>query len=416
MAREFCKLTAMQVRSLNTKGFYADGGNLYLQVSGTGAKSWIFRFMMYGKAHMMGLGATHVVSLAEARHRAAEYRRSISDGIDPLAVRKERKEKAKLEASRAITFKDCAVAYIKAHEASWKNEKHAYQWTSTLEGYAYPVIGKMPVHEVNVEHVLAILKPIWKEKTETASRLRGRIESVLNWAYTMEYRRGENPAVWKGRLENLLSKPSKTKKIKHHDALHYDKVHVFMADLAAREEMAARALEMVIYTASRTGEVIGATWPEFDLDKGLWIIPGSRMKAGREHRVPLSGPAIAILRKLREGNPAGKTLNWVFLSGRRNKPLSNMAMLALLKRMERTDITVHGFRSTFRDWAAEQTNYPSEIGEAALAHISKDKTLTSYLRSDFFEKRRQMMSDWASWCLKNKGEIHSENTPVNGSE
>lgn len=386
----------MTVSKATKKGFYPDGGNLYLQVTGTGAKSWVFRYMYQGKARMMGLGAVHVVSLAEARQAATEFRKSLSQDIDPLAARHQQKEQVRLQAARQITFEECAKAYIEAHKSGWRNAKHTWQWENTLRLYVYPVIGLFPVQEVDVALVMKVLEPIWRTRTETASRVRGRIESILDWAAAREYRTGENPARWRGKLENLLPRPSKIQKVQHHNALPYNQVASFMAKLREEVGQAARALELVILTAARTSEVIEAEWQEFDLEKALWTIPAGRIKSGREHRVPLSKAALAILNRLH--NQTGS--RFLFPSKNKDRPLSNMAMLVLLRRMERHDLTVHGFRSTFRDWVAEQTSYPREIAEAALSHATQDKVEAAYLRSDFFEKRRQMMEEWAGYCTR----------------
>jgi integrase len=286
-----------------------------------------------------------------------------------------------------MTFRQCAEAYIKAQATGWKNPKHAAQWPSTLGAYVYPIFGALAVQAVDVGLVMKALEPIWTEKPETASRVRGRIEAVLDWATASKYRKGENPARWKGHLENLLPKKSKVRRVEHHAALPYAELGAFMADLRQREGTAARALEFAILTAARTGEVIGATWDEVDFEARLWTIPGDRMKAGREHRVPLGEAALSILRPLYEVR-----------TGDRVFPISNMAMLMLLRRMGQADLTAHGFRSTFSDWCAEQTSFPSEVREMALAHVVGDKVEAAYRRGDLFEKRRQLSEAWAAFC------------------
>ena len=400
-------LSARTVASTNDPGRYADGGGLYLQVGTTGGKSWLYRFMLAGKSREMGLGALADVSLSEARIVATEARRLVKNGIDPIDQRDSDREAARtaaaLAAARAMTFKQCADAYIEAHRAGWKNAKHATQWPNTLRDYAYPVFGKLPVQDIDLPMVLKVLEPIWNEKTETASRVRGRIECILDWATVRGYRKGDNPARWRGQLSHLLAAPSKVQKVEHHAALPYAEIGAFMAALRQRNAVAARALEFTILTAARTGEVIGATWGEIDLDGATWTVPAGRMKAEREHRVPLSEPALAILREMRAAALAGSDGQEpqpdapVFPSARGN-PLSNMAMAMLLRRMERGDLTAHGFRSTFRDWAAERTAYPGEVVEMALAHTVGNKVEAAYRRGDLFDKRRRLMNDWSEFC------------------
>jgi integrase len=300
-----------------------------------------------------------------------------------------------------MTFKDCAERYIEAHRPGWKNPKHAKQWPSTLEDYVYPVFGPIPVQAVDVGLVMKALEPIWKTKPETASRVRGRIESILDWATARGYRQGENPARWRGHLDKLLPARGKVQKVKHHAALPYGEMGDFVAELRGQEGVAARALEFLILTATRTGEVIGARWDEFDLAKKVWTVPGERMKAGKEHRVPLSERALAIIEEMK-----GQGVNdhpFLFPGGRPGKPLSNMAMLKLLQRMDRGDLTAHGFRSTFRDWAAEMTHFPTEVAEMALAHTVSDKVEAAYRRGDLFQKRRELMEAWARYCEPKPG-------------
>jgi integrase len=295
-----------------------------------------------------------------------------------------------------------AAAYIDANEAGWRNEKHRGQWRSTLETYAYPYMGELPVSEVSTSHVMAALEPIWKTKAETAGRVRGRIEAVLDYARAREWRTGENPARWRGHIANMLPARSKTSRVEHHAALPWREAGLFMAALRRRDAVAARALEFTILTAARTGEVLGARWCEIDRQKALWIVPGSRMKAGREHRVPLSADAVALLDELAILQPEGVSASdaMVFPGAKAGRPLSQMAMLMLLRRMERADLTAHGFRSTFRDWCAEATEFPSEMAELALAHTVGDKVEAAYRRGDMMEKRRKMMDDWAQFCAK----------------
>lgn len=394
MAREIGKLSAVSVKNKSKPGLYGDGGGLYLQVTSAGAKTWIYRFMLSGRRRDMGLGALHTISLAEAREEARRCRQLVREGIDPIDERKSARLAARADEFKAITFKECAGSYIKAHEAGWQNAKHAAQWTSTLKNYAYPTIGGLSVSAIDTGLVMGVLEPIWTVKTETASRVRGRIEAILDWATVRNYRSGENPARWKGHLDYLLPARGKIQKAGHHSALPYEDIKPFVTELRKQEGIAARALEFAILTAGRTGEVIGAKWDEIDLAKKLWVLPSERMKAGKEHRVPLSDSALQIILLMRENRQS----DYVFPGQSPNRPLSNMALLSTLKRMKRTDITVHGFRSTFRDWIAEQTDFPSEVAEMALAHAVGDKVEAAYRRGDLFEKRRRLMDAWSSWC------------------
>jgi integrase len=384
------KLTPLAIKNAKEPGLYGDGHGLYLQVSQFGTKSWLYRFQRDGVARKMGLGALHTVSLADARERAADARRVLLDGIDPIEARRQRRAANKLEAAKAITFKQCAEKYIAAQAAGWRNGKHAMQWTATLATYAYPIIGDLPVAAIDTGLVLKVIEPIWNTKSETASRVRGRIESVLNWAKVREYRLGDNPARWRGHLDNVLPRRSKVQKVKHHPALPYAEIPAFMGELRDRQDVSARALEFTILTAARTGEVIGARWSE--IEGKVWTIPAERMKGGKEHQVPLTKRVLAILDSVpREGS-------FVFPGARAGKALSNMAMLELLRGMRSAGSTVHGFRSSFRDWAAERTNYPDFVVEKALAHVVADKVEAAYRRGDLFEKRRRLMDDWSAYC------------------
>ena len=405
MSREIGKLTALSASRLKERGLYSDGGGLYLRVTPTGGKFWAFRFMIYGKAREMGLGALHALPLAKARLKAAECRKQLSEGTDPIAAREAEQTKARLAAGRDRTFQQCAEAYIEAHKDGWRNAKHAQQWTNTLKAYAYPVFGDIPVQDIDVTMVLRVLEPIWKAKTETATRLRGRIEVILDWAKVREYRQGENPARWRGHLENLLANPAKVAKVEHFAALPYTKINEFLQHLEQQDGFGAQALKLVIYTACRSREALEARWEEIDFESKVWTIPAERMKMGKEHRIPLTVPALAILKELRRERdkknvPEDEKTPYVFPSYSGKTFVSNVVMLALLKRMERRDITVHGFRSTFRDWAAEQTNFPREVAEAALAHAVENQVEAAYRRSDLFEKRRLLMEQWARYCQK----------------
>jgi integrase len=394
MAREVEKLDAKTVEKLAKQtGMHGDGGGLYLRVSTeTGQCSWVLRFMLHGKARWMGLGPYPLISLADARLRANDERRKLVDKIDPIDLRKQERTKAKLEAVKRVTFAECAAAYIDTHKASWKNAKHRAQWESTLKTYAYPVIGTLPVRSIDTAMVLKVLKPIWGTKTETAKRLRGRIEAVLDYATFAEYRTGPNPAMWKGHLEQALAKPSAIRPVEHHAALPFAELPDFMTELRKQEGVAARAFEFLILTATRTGEVLGARWPEINLATKRWTIPAERMKAGKEHIVPLSPRVIEILETLPHDG------DYVFPGRDGKKPLSNMAFLMLLRRMGRADLTGHGFRSTFRDWAGDRTSFDHQTIEFALAHGISDKTEASYRRGTAIEKRSQLMSHWADYC------------------
>lgn len=396
MTKTVEKLTAAAVSRANKPGYYGDGARLYLQVSGTGTKSWIFRYERYGKERQMGLGPMHTVSLSEARDKAKECRASLLAGVDPLDARDAEKLALKLNQTKNVTFDYCAKEYIAAHRGGWKNAKHAAQWGSTIATYASPIIGSLPVGSIDTALVVKVLQPISQEKTETATRLRSRIESILDWATVSKFRAGENPARWKGHLEKLLADPNKVGKVEHHAALPWQEIGEFMAELRRREGSAARAVEFGILTADRSGEIRGARWNEFDLDAALWTVPAERMKAGREHRVPLSTAALALLKGLPQ---IGDT---VFPGQRGDAPLSDRSLTAVLRRMDRKDITVHGFRSTFRDWCAEsvRNSFPREVCEHALAHSLPDKVEAAYRRGGLIEKRKVLMQVWTDYCAR----------------
>ncbi|MHC2672753.1 integrase [Bradyrhizobium diazoefficiens] len=389
-------LTTRQVAKLCEPGRYGDGRGLYLQVTPTGARSWLLRYESGGRERAMGLGPADDFTLDEARERARKARQLLKDGIDPIDARKDELAKQTLEKTLAaaanVTFKECAEQYYKFHSRKWNNAKHSAQFLSTMKTYAYPVLGNMPVAAIGKALVLKAIEPIWYTKTETASRVRGRIEAVLDFAKTRGYRTGENPATWDGNLIHALPARNTIAKVEHHPALPFVELPVFMVQLAAREGIAARALELAILTASRTGEIIGSRWSEIDLDAKLWTIPAERMKAKKEHRVPLTGRPLELLKGL------PREADFVFPGGRKGVPISNMAMAGVLKRMGRLEITVHGFRSTFRDWAAERTGYPNHVVEMALAHVIGNKVEAAYRRGDLFEKRRRLMTDWATYC------------------
>ena len=389
------RLTALQVQKLKKPGYHGDGGGLYLSVNRTGSKSWIFRYRYRGKEHEMGLGSLLTFGLLDARERALVQRKLLADGNDPLGFKSAVSLQRSMAAANIITFDDAADRYITSHREGWKNAKHADQWVNTLATYASPVFGKMPCSEVTTPLVMRVLEPIWTVKTETATRVRGRIEKILDWAKTQGYRTGDNPAAWRGHLENLLSAPKKTTKVEHHPALPWREMGAFMLALRKMPGGAAMALQLIILTNCRTTEVIEAPWSEFDFDLKLWTIPASRMKAEREHFIPLSDAALAVLAQAKQ-EAAGSA--FLFPGGKKIKPLSNMACLQLLKRMGRADLTVHGFRSSFRDWAGESTSHPREVIEHAMAHQLRDKAEAAYARGTLLDRRRVLMTDWAAHC------------------
>ncbi len=388
-------LTAVVVKQATMPGYLNDGNGLVLQISASGSKSWLFRYRSpSGRVREMGLGSASTVSLATARLKAQEAQRQRDDGLDPLEVKRQRNAQIRIDAAKGRTFRWCCEQFIETNKAGWRNAKHAVQWDSTLREYAYPLLGNLPVGAVDTALISQVLQPIWSTKHETASRVRQRIERVLAWATTGGYRSGENPARWRGHLDNIFPKTKDVRKvrpIKHHSALPAEEVPALMNELAERGGGAALALRFLTLTATRTGEVIGATWSEIDMGAKVWTIPGLRMKGGKEHRVPLSGPAMDILHEAARV----KASDVVFDGPKPGRRLSNMAFAALLRRMKRTDFVPHGLRSTFRTWAAERTNYPREVCEMALAHTIGNATEQSYQRGDMFERRKRLMADWA---------------------
>jgi integrase len=398
------KLSISMVEKKKTPGLYSDGGGLYLRVAPGGSKGWIFRFKRDGWQRDMGLGSASTFSLREARELAQQCRKLLYFGEDPIEVRHRHKQQNKLDKAKAVTFAECAKAYIAAHKAGWKNPKHAAQWPSTLAAYVNPFFGDVSVQAVDTALVLKALEPIWLDKPETASRVRGRVEAVLDWATAAGYRQGQNAARWRGHLDQLLPNRTKVARVaraakgrgEHHAAMPFAEVPAFMVALRGRDAVAAQALEFTILTGKRTEEVIGARPSEFDLTTKTWTIPAGRMKGEREHRVPLSDAAVEVIKPLLDVAP---TDGFVFPGGKLGRPLSNMAMLVLLqKRMQHAQVTVHGFRSSFRDWAAERTSFPAEVAEMALAHVVSDKVEAAYRRGDLFEKRRQLSEAWARFC------------------
>ena len=404
MSRVKNKLAARTVETKKTPGIYADGGGLYLRVTKSLTKNWAFIYVMDGKRTEMGLGSVDKLSLVKAREKATELTKQIANSIDPLTERRAQDNERKAQQAKMMTFDQCAQAYIAAHRASWKNPKHIQQWENTLAQYALPFFGELDVMRVDTNLITQCLEPIWLTKNETAGRVRGRIESILDWATARKYRTGENPARWRGHLDKLLAKPSKVQVIKHHAALPYEQLSEFITLLQLQAGIAAKCLEFTVLTAARTGESIGAVWDEIDLVAKTWTIPAIRMKAKREHSVPLSSPALAILEEM----AATRTNDYIFPGNR--KGLSNMAMAAVLKRMGRTDITVHGFRSTFSDWTAESTAYSTEVREMSLAHTIKNQAEAAYRRGALMEKRTRLMADWARFCYAPK--LSADVTPI----
>jgi integrase len=386
-------LTVKSVETLGA-GYHADGDGLYLQVTGNGGRSWIFRYQRHGKRRDMGLGPAHLVGLAEARRRALEFRRCLFEGIDPLERKRARDRAAAVEAAQTITFREAAERYIVAHQASWRAKQHLARWHQTMRDFVYPILGALPVEAVDVGLVTRVLEPIWTKMPETASRIRGRIELVLDWATVRQHRTGDNPARWRGHLDKLLPKVSKVSKVQHHAALPYSEIGAFMAQLRRRETVTARALEFAILTAARPSEAIRARWSEIDMSDRLWIIPAARMKANREHRVPLSDAAMAIV----EDMAARRESDFVFPGRGTGRAVSHTAFSDQLDAIGYQAVTAHGFRSTFRDWAAERTNFPNEVAEMALAHSVSNKVEAAYRRGDLFEKRRQLAEAWAKYC------------------
>jgi len=388
------KLTAVRVAKLSEPGRYGDGNGLHLQISRWGTKAWIFRYQLNGRSREMGLGSLEYISLKEARDKVRLARGLLVDGIDPIDARDSKKRVSQAESAKRVTFREAGERYIESHRPGWRNKKHAAQWAATLETYAYPVIGDLSVADIDTGHVIKILEPIWASKTDTASRLRGRMEKILDWAKARHYRKGENPGRWKGHLENLLPAKSKVHKVKHREAMPFSDVPAFTAELRLKEGISIRALEFTILNAVRTGETIKAKWDEFDLFARIWTIPAERTKSGRQHRVPLSERAVTILSELRRevGSP------FAFPGAKMGKPLSQAAMLEVLRGMRGYGLTVHGFRSSFRDWVGEATSFPSEVAEVALGHVVEGKTESAYRRGDALEKRRKLMQAWSRYC------------------
>ena len=389
-------LTAMAVAKITRPGRYAVGNGVYLQITGEKGRSWLFRYEREydGKRHgrHIGLGSCALISLAEARAKGLELRRLLVEGVDPLDHRRASRQQALMAAAREMTFRECAERYIAAHETGWRNAVHRKQWRATLVADVFPMIGELAVGSVDTTLVVKVLEAVWTSKPQTAWRLRGRIESILDWAKARGHREGENPARWRGHLDHLLPHPSRVARVKHHAALPPAEIPGFMRGLRGHEGIVARALEFTILTAARLGEVLGARWSEIAGD--IWTVPAMRMKGGREHRVPLSGPSVRLLEAL------PRTSDYVFPGEHLGGRIPNNATWKLLRRMGRPDITVHGFRSSFRDWAAETTAHPNHVVEMALAHAVGNAVGAAYRRGDLFEKRRRLMEDWAKFCDK----------------
>ena len=398
------RLTALKVEKEKKPGMHADGNGLYLRVTSEGSKNWVLRFMLNRKARSMGLGPVSLYSLKEARELAREARKLKHQGTDPIEARRSKSMQERLEAAKAITFSECAAKFIKSHRSGWRNAKHAAQWESTLATYAAPVIGSLPVQIIDTALVMRILEQdvdgasLWTARPETAARLRGRLEAILDWAKVRGYRDGDNPARWRGHLDKLLPKRSKVRKVEHHAALPYDEMPGFVTALTAQEGVAARALAFAIFCASRTGEVLGATWQEIDFRERVWTVPGTRMKSGKAHRAALSEQAIAVLEGMRANRERSDAKAFIFPGARHGRPLSNMAFLMLMRRMGCTDLTAHGFRASFKTWAGEETSFPRDVIERALAHVIGNKAEQAYDRGDLFQKRRGLMEAWELFC------------------
>ena len=401
------KLTVKQLDNLTTPGRYGDGDGLWFQVrrpdaatkalNAGPAQSWLFRYTKQGKQRALGLGPYPLIGLADAQRAANDAARAVLAGGDPIAERRAREADAKRQQDARMTFDGVLKLYLAAHQHTWKNAKHRRQWINTLQSYAFPVFGTWPLQNVDIGAVMKVIEPLWTTKTETASRLRGRIETLLDYATARGWRTGENPARWQGHMENLLPKRADVAKVEHHAALPWAEIGAFMAALHKLPGTGPLALQFVILTAARTGEVIGAKWSEIDLAAAMWTIPAERMKAKRQHRVPLTDAALAVLGAMLPSRPEHSD-GFVFPGRKDGAGLSNMSLAAVLKRMGHGELTVHGFRSAFRQWAGERTTVAREVAEAALAHTIKDKTEAAYARSDLIDRRRRLMEQWAAFC------------------
>ena len=391
--RSLHRLSAVKVTNLRQPGYYADGGNLYLRVAPGGTKGWIFRFTIAGRTRDAGLGSYPTMTLIKARESARRWREMVAIGVDPIESSRRDRETNRIASAKSMSFEQCARAFIASHATAWRSVRQSRLWSKTLADYVYPVVGALPVGAVDTGLVLKVLEPIWTEKPETASRVRARCERVLDWAKVRGYREGENPARWRGHLDHLLPNWRKVRAVTHHAAMPYRDIGTLMEKLHANPTAGSCALQFLILTATRTSEALGARWDEIGFDQQMWSIPASRMKTGREHRVPLSARAIAILKEMAKV----RQNELVFPGAREGRPISRMALVNLIERLA-PEVTVHGFRSTFRDWCAEQTNFPREAAELALAHSIGDSVERAYQRSDLLEKRRKLMEAWAQFC------------------
>jgi integrase len=396
MTRTLNRLSVVKVEKAKAPGMYADGGGLYLRVAEGGSKQWIYRYVTNGRARDMGIGPVRVFTLAEARERAREASKLRYDGLDPIAHKHAQRAAAAVAAAGAMTFRQCAEGFIKDNERGWTNAKHRHDWRASLNMYVYPVIGNLPVASIDTPLVLKVIKPLWERVPETASRVRGRIENILGWATVHHSRSGDNPARWSQHLEHVLPARSEVAKVEHHAALPYPEVPAFMAKLKQKNSVSAACLQFIALTAARRSEATEATWQEIDLEARTWTIPGSRMKGGKEHKVPLSNAAISVLKAM----AAIRQSDYVFPSHLPGRPVHGASVTGIAKRVAGADITLHGFRSSFRDWAAECTNFPREVAEMALAHAIPDAVEAAYRRGDLFDKRRKLMDAWAAYCAK----------------
>jgi integrase len=412
MPKKVNELSAVEIRRLSKPGRYAVGGvaGLLLSIKETGAKSWVLRTMVGGKRRNIGLGGFPDVSIAVAREKARQMKEKIAEGVDPVVERQARKARMISAQAKKLTFAEAARLYHEKKVLELRNEKHKKDWISSLERHAMPIIGAIPVSDIEFTHILKILDPIWAEKTETATRVRQRLEAVLTWATVSGYRSGENPARWRGHLEAVLPKPSKLKSESHFPALPWQEIGAFMADLRKRNGSGPRCLEFIILTAVRSGEARLATWNEIDFKSGIWTIPAERMKARKEHRVPLCDDALSLLNNL----PRLEGSDYVF-PGANGGPLSDMTVSMVCRRMK-INAVPHGFRSTFRDWAAENTNFPREVAEMALAHTIDSSVEAAYRRGDLLEKRKRLMDSWSDYCSRIPASQAAKVTPIRKSK
>ncbi|MCJ8276303.1 MAG: tyrosine-type recombinase/integrase [Bdellovibrionales bacterium] len=407
MARQSRKLTALEVSRIKRPGKHPLGESLYLQVTNAGTKSWLFRYSFNKRSRWMGLGTCKTITLAQARETVIDLKRELKKGLDPIIVRDQELRRRFLSESRTISFDKCAERYIEAHKSKWKSKKNLVQWENSLKNYASPIIGHLPVSEIDLTLVLSVLEPIWETKTETASRVRARIERILSWATVRGYREGNNPAIWKGYLDAILPNKSGLHKTKHFKAMPFQEIGEFMKELKEKDGVSYRALEFLVLTATRTNETLNAKWSEINFDNKTWTIPSSRMKSGQEHIVPLSRRALEILKDLERIQHN----EFIFPGKKQSKPLSDMTLLMILRR-EQLDYTVHGFRSTFKDWASERTNFTREVSEMALAHTITNKVEAAYRRGKLLLKRRSLMKSWEEFCYSQSSENNIVEIPV----